>query len=337
MDLAFKEISAILKGIALLFFPPNLGYSFYTTLHSISSVMGKLLSEQYSYTTTNINVAYQNLTAEALLVRPDNVASLRFPAELAGTAVVVTKQTSPIFQQDSDFYLTSTVLLLDGMRVISPGHLEGEVVINFELYEFPELIQLIARSENYKPRHEPDYARAFVCTWWDGSAWNSKGCYLSSVAVTALECRCRYVSSYSLQILSSEVMLTNDNFPIFKKITDFVEYKDMISPLLLANGLMFFLLVFWALFFAICECRQNTRLSVEELRYNNLSRCVVFKPPPKKRPGDTKSFNSAEHFNFEIPSSLKQQLLMSVLVSRAKFRQCLTFKRTFRDYLEHTN
>ena len=28
---------------------------------------------------------------------------------------------------------------------------------------------------------------------------------------------------------------------------------------------------------------------------------------------------------------------MSVLVSRAKFRQCLTFKRTFRDYFQHTN
>ena len=58
-------------------------------------------------------------------------------------------------------------------------------------------------------------------------------------------------------------MLTNDNFPIFKKITSFVDYKDTLSPLLLANGLLFFLMVFFSLFFAICECRQNSRLSVE--------------------------------------------------------------------------
>lgn len=42
INLAFKEISAILKGIALLFFPPNLGYSFYSTLNSISRRMAQL-------------------------------------------------------------------------------------------------------------------------------------------------------------------------------------------------------------------------------------------------------------------------------------------------------
>lgn len=59
-----------------------------------------------------------------------------------GKAVVVTKQTSPIFQQDSDFYLTSTVVLVDedGAPVQNPQLLQNEVVINFELYELPELI-----------------------------------------------------------------------------------------------------------------------------------------------------------------------------------------------------
>ena len=60
LELVFEEKSAILRGVALMFFPKPLGIQFLTTLEAIAKMMASLLPAEppFLYSTTNINVAF---------------------------------------------------------------------------------------------------------------------------------------------------------------------------------------------------------------------------------------------------------------------------------------